>query len=398
MSQPRKILTVFYKHRRGGHCKRLYMMIEALLDAGFEVHYLAMEPLKVASHKHLVAHILRLPVRKSKGAWFWFCFSVVAPFALLKISLTERVSAIAVFDTYYAVLSKLAALFSRIPLLLFLRSVPWRVNQIIVPSFIRRMFSYGIDVLGLHFSQAIVSVTTTMQEEICSKFPSLTKRLITLPNSVIYPSEISGGNEGKVDRVVWHNWIEQFPVRKRGVAASHRLSEKNIILCTSGELNIRKNVEHLVRAIGAHGGEKLSLIICGDGPERARILSVINGYGLGTQVVLPGWVENPLEIVSGCDLFVMTSRHEGMSNSMLEALGAGAAVIAADTPEMREVLHYDDLLFNAAHVGELSRRLETITTKKGELNRIRELSHERARHFSFDWGREVVNFIEKQMP
>ena len=35
-----KVLTIYYKHRRGGFCKRFRLKIEAYLKAGWQVHYI----------------------------------------------------------------------------------------------------------------------------------------------------------------------------------------------------------------------------------------------------------------------------------------------------------------------------------------------------------------------
>jgi len=395
MSRPRRIITIIDRHRRGGQSKRMYMMIEALLDAGFEVHYLSAEKLQLKEDEYLVAHILPLPVRKLSGFWFWLCFNIVAPFMLAQLAIRKRAVAIAVFDTYYSAIAKLASLLSWTPVILFMRSVPWRVSKLSGNSILRRGFSYLLDYIGLRFAKTVVAVTSTMQEELGREVPSIRKRIVTLPYAVVYPPELDESGNTRVEKEKWDRWVQALPERRRKIIEEYELPEKGVVLSSSGELNNRKNIEHLVRAIGASKNNKLSLVVCGDGPEKMRISAIIAGYGLQQRVVLCGWLDDPVNVVAGSDLFVMPSRHEGMALALLEALGAGTAVLAADTPEMREVLHYDELLFDPDHVGKLVEKLDRSTSKKSELDRLRELSHERARHFAFHWGREVVSLFEK---
>jgi glycosyltransferase involved in cell wall biosynthesis len=80
---------------------------------------------------------------------------------------------------------------------------------------------------------------------------------------------------------------------------------------------------------------------------------------------------------------------------MLEAIGAGLPVIAADTPEMRELFNSDRLLFDPDDVGALARKLETIDSNRQELDLLRTLSQTRLQKFIFDWGSAVVSLLEK---
>ena len=41
-----------------------------------------------------------------------------------------------------------------------------------------------------------------------------------------------------------------------------------------------------------------------------------------------GYVEQPAEYFAGASLFVLSSRHEGMPNAMLEAAAAGLPLVA----------------------------------------------------------------------
>lgn len=375
------VLTIYDRNRPGSHCRRLYMAVSALLDAGYAVHYLAAERLDVAEHPNLHPHILRLPCRTNQGIWFWLCFSVVAPIAFARLAWSVRPRALLVFDPLYALIAKFAAQLTATPLVLFLRAVPWRVNLLDHRPFVVRTYLSLRDKLGLRSSRVVVALTRAMVQELLSRDPDLEHKLTLLPNAVI-PSATTAFSRG------------EFSIRKSSVAERFNIPEKDLLLITTGELIRRRNVEYLVRAIGATSNERVSLIICGDGPESQKLSALIVGLGLVDRVVLAGWVDDPVSIVAGCDLFVLPSRHEGMSNSLLEAMGVGVPAIAADTPEMREVLAYEQLLFTPAHVGQLAARIDTLAGSRQELDNITRLCAERAKKFSFNWGLDVVKLVE----
>lgn len=393
MARPKRVLTLFHRHRRGGHVKRLYMMIDALVEQGYEVHYLSARPLRMRQHELIVPHILRMPFSRVEGFLFWLTFNLIAPFSLLLLAVRLQPICIAAFDNYFSCISKLASLISRAPIVLFMRGVPWRVSSMSIKSDLKRKFRFLIDVLGMYSASRIVAVTTTMSEEIARRLPGLRKRLQVLPNAVIFPRQLHTDASGGVPADEWTEWMNKFPERKKALLERYDLPEDCYLLSTAAELVARKNIEHLVRAIGATDNDQLALIICGDGPEKAKIMGVTVGLGLIHQVEFAGWVDNPLEVVAGSDLFVMPSKHEGMANSLLEALGAGVAVITSDTPEMREVLVYDELLCNPTHVGSLGAKLNEIASSPVMQQRIRDLSQERARAFTFHWGKSVVELL-----
>lgn len=74
------------------------------------------------------------------------------------------------------------------------------------------------------------------------------------------------------------------------------------------------------------------LIVLGEGPERARLTARIEAHGLRGAVALPGHVPDPLTYMARADLFVLSSRWEGHPLSLIEALGCGCPVVAADCP------------------------------------------------------------------
>jgi glycosyltransferase involved in cell wall biosynthesis len=92
-----------------------------------------------------------------------------------------------------------------------------------------------------------------------------------------------------------------------------------------------KRVPALVPAMALLPG--LRAQIYGDGPERARVLALIDELGLGDRVVAPGFV--PAEAVEGALAralcLVLPSRREGYGLVVVEACAAGTpAVVVAD--------------------------------------------------------------------
>jgi sugar transferase (PEP-CTERM/EpsH1 system associated) len=78
-------------------------------------------------------------------------------------------------------------------------------------------------------------------------------------------------------------------------------------------------------------GVKLCLAMIGDGPLRTEAVDTINEARLSDRTWFPGSRDDIPEIIRSFDLFVLGSRREGISNTVLEAMASGIPVIATNT-------------------------------------------------------------------
>jgi glycosyltransferase involved in cell wall biosynthesis len=81
------------------------------------------------------------------------------------------------------------------------------------------------------------------------------------------------------------------------------------------------------------------LTLLGEGPLRKGLEAERDRLGLGYCVSFAGVRLNPYPYLKHADLFVLSSRFEGMPNALLEALALGTAIVAVDCPGgVREAL------------------------------------------------------------
>jgi glycosyltransferase involved in cell wall biosynthesis len=82
----------------------------------------------------------------------------------------------------------------------------------------------------------------------------------------------------------------------------------------------------------------LQLLLVGGGGEEERIRRRVAEMGLNQRVIFTGFLENSMRIYPVLDLYVATSLKEGLPLSLVEAMGAGLAVVATDVPGHRDVM------------------------------------------------------------
>lgn len=107
-----------------------------------------------------------------------------------------------------------------------------------------------------------------------------------------------------------------------------------------GRLVEQKNFALLVDAFARlRRTHDARLAILGDGPLREELESQIHHLGLTEDVDVAGWDTNPYRHVARSQLFVLSSRFEGLPGVLIEALACGVPVVATDCPSgPREIL------------------------------------------------------------
>jgi len=108
--------------------------------------------------------------------------------------------------------------------------------------------------------------------------------------------------------------------------------EARRMLLAVGRLHRVKGFDLLLEAwaqqVAAH--PDWDLVILGEGGQRAALQAQIRDLGLDGRVRLPGRVGNVAHWYEKAELYVLSSRAEGLSNTLLEAMACGLAVVAFD--------------------------------------------------------------------
>jgi len=121
-------------------------------------------------------------------------------------------------------------------------------------------------------------------------------------------------------------------------------SESTPVIVYTGRLHRDKGLEHLVRSFKQviQRWRHARLWLVGVGPERGNLVDLVHVLDLRGKVVLPGLFSDAEAVLAAADVFVLPSRQEGMSISLLEAMGIGLPVVASDIPGNRAVIRHDE--------------------------------------------------------
>jgi len=97
-----------------------------------------------------------------------------------------------------------------------------------------------------------------------------------------------------------------------------------------GRLSPEKDHRTLLTAMGALGrsGSSSHLVIVGGGPLEGELKALVQSLGLEERVHFLGFRSDVAELLPLFDLFVLSSREEGISLTLIEAMAAGLPIVA----------------------------------------------------------------------
>ena len=129
--------------------------------------------------------------------------------------------------------------------------------------------------------------------------------------------------------VILPNAMDESFVRNRYIGER----EKTVVMVA--RLHENKNHAMVMEAFKEATAEKHSdykLVFYGDGPEMIRLTSKAVSLGISDRVIFKGNVKHVAEHIEKAGMFVLASDHEGMPNSLIEAMALGLACISTDCP------------------------------------------------------------------
>lgn len=127
--------------------------------------------------------------------------------------------------------------------------------------------------------------------------------------------------------IVINNCID-FVAKPLEFSKSNSEDKKHVLLI--GRLHKQKGFDLLIDEIAKMSKINFIIDIYGDGPDYDLLSLKINEYGLDGIINLKGFVNKLDDVFKNYDLFMLTSRHEGFPNSMLEAISRGLPVYSID--------------------------------------------------------------------
>jgi sugar transferase (PEP-CTERM/EpsH1 system associated) len=194
---------------------------------------------------------------------------------------------------------------------------------------------------------------------------------------------------------VIHNGVDTRRFRpdgamRRRFRAELGIGEDEFCIGSVGRLDRVKDYPTVLRALERFSGACTSwrLLIAGEGVERAALQALAAQSGtLRGRVLFLGACQRVPELLTAMDAYVLSSTFEGLSNSLLEAMASGAAVLATKVGGNPELVVDEEsgLLFSAGDAAALADGLTRLYLCEEERRRLAAAAVSRVvREFSLD--------------
>ena len=163
----------------------------------------------------------------------------------------------------------------------------------------------------------IVTICDEMKKETIELYPFLKEKISRIYN----PFNFDRINKlaGDIDEIT---------------AEQKKLYEDNYFISVMRLTTKQKDFSTLLRAYKklVESGRKEKLLIFGDGPDKNQIEKIIEKLKLEEKAILMGSVKNPYPWIKNAELFVHSSKYEGLPTVLIEAMILGKVIVSSDCP------------------------------------------------------------------
>lgn len=167
----------------------------------------------------------------------------------------------------------------------------------------------------------------------------------------------------------------------------------NYIIGSIGRLHYQKNYEFIINNFKRILEKKKNaiLIIIGEGDERKKLEKLILKNRLKEKVILAGSIHNANRFLKGFDLFVLPSRYEGLSITLIEVLFADIPALVSDVGGNNENFLSDNELYELDNSDEFLQKFQRLQYDE-IIEKIKESNRKQADKFLIE---KTVDGYEK---
>ena len=162
---------------------------------------------------------------------------------------------------------------------------------------------------------------------------------------------------------------------------------KSYKLISVARFTEQKDHECLVRAIKLLKDKyKIKLLLLGSGPTQKNIKKLIDNLKLKKNIQIMPFQNNPYPFIKRSHIFILSSKYEGLPNSLLEAIVLNKPVVSSNCPSgPNEILDKGKggLLFAVGDYKSLANKIESCIKSKNQMVQKRKHAHKRLDRFDY---------------
>lgn len=159
--------------------------------------------------------------------------------------------------------------------------------------------------------------------------------------------------------------VEQYRKRELDKVSLLRtqlnLPLEKVIFVYGGFFIDRKNQQECIEGfLKSKSNSNSVLLLLGDGKERKTLYSKYKDY---PQIIFAGQVDNIQNYLSASDIYISSSKSEGLPNGVLEAMTCGLPLLLSDIPQHMEIFSFNASIgysYQLGNIKDLSNKIDLI--------------------------------------
>jgi len=151
--------------------------------------------------------------------------------------------------------------------------------------------------------------------------------------------------------------VDKLAIRKK-----LGIDDNAIVIITVGELNNNKNHIQILRALPKLRETNFNYLIVGTGEDEVKLKKAVKEMSLQNRVSFLGFCKDVPELLAASDIFILTSRREGLPKAILEAMAVGLPIISTNVRGNRDLVEHGEngLLIELDDIEDTTKALETL--------------------------------------
>lgn len=214
-------------------------------------------------------------------------------------------------------------------------------------------------------------------------------------NSIQFKSDLK--KEFDVNATCIYNPLNDDEIIKKAKKKSKKIfiNKKKLKILNIGRLTEQKDQITLLKALNQIKEiVKFEAIIIGRGKLQKKLSEYILQNNLNQFIKIIDFVDNPFPLLKQAELFILSSKYEGLPNVLLEALTLKKFIISSKCPTgPQEILlnGKGGLLFNVGNHNQLANKI--IYYKKNKKKCLKKLSHAVKKLHRFDYQINLKKYL-----
>lgn len=241
---------------------------------------------------------------------------------LLRLFRRQKYDVVHTYTATPGVLGRLAARLAGMPVI-FHHQAAWTVNEF--STLLERLVYPPLEYLSTMASTRGICVSKAVAQHAAAFHLAPRRKLEIIPNGIDPTLFLQATDAGILRREL-------------------KLDTNTVIIGAIGRLASDKDFPAILRAVkllltSLH--RPFMFVLVGDGPDRPALEAMTDELGLHNVVRFLGFRNDIPRLLSCLDIFVTASLREGLSISLLEAMGAARPIVATSIPPNAELIEHE---------------------------------------------------------